>query len=165
MGLSDYESLKGRLLLTTALLTAGGSGVAAVAAGPDAAAPFAIGGLSGLLYQLLLQLGADAAVAQAAAATPSSVELPSSSPSSSAGSPNGMSAAVTSFSAAAARSRGARVPAGTMAPQFLAEPVSQENFQGRMLRVMGSAPFRLLVLSTAALFGIWLVQDGNKGEL
>lgn len=163
MGLSDYEALKARLLLTTALLTAGGSGIAAVTAGPDAAAPFAIGGLAGLLYQLLLQLGADAAVAQAATTSPGVVES-AGSPSSSAASSSTMSAAVTSFSAAAARSRGTRVPAGTMTPQFMAEPVSQENFQGRALRVMGGAPFRLLVLSTAALFGIWLVQDGSSGE-
>lgn len=163
MGMSDYESLKARLLLTTALLTAGGSGLAAVTAGLDAAVPFAIGGLAGLIYQLLLQLGADAAVAQAAATSPGSLEGTGSG--GNMGSGAGMSAAVTSFSAAAARSRGARVPAGTMTPQFLAEPVSQEDFQGRMLRVLGSSPFRLLVLSTAALFGIWLAQDGaTTGE-
>lgn len=156
MGLSDYEGLKSRLLLATALLTAGGSGIAAVTVGPDAAVPFAVGGLAGLLYQLLLQLGADAAVAQAAATSPGSFDAARSSGS-------GVSAAVTSFSAAAARSRGARVPAGTMAPQFMAEPVSQEGFQGRMLRVLGSAPFRLLLLSTAALLGIWLVQENTMG--
>ena len=164
MGLSDYEALKARLLLTTALLTAGGSGIAAAAAGPDAAAPFALGGLAGLLYQLLLQLGADAAVAQAASTSPGGVDS-AGSLSSTAPSSGTMSAAVTSFSAAAARSRGTRVPAVNMTPQFMAEPVSQEDFQGRTLRVMGSAPFRLLVLSTAALFGIWLVQGGNSGEL
>lgn len=163
MGMSDYESLKARLLLTTALLTAGGSGLAAATAGPDAAVPFAIGGLAGLIYQLLLQLGADAAVAQAAATSPGSLEGAGSGGNT--GSGAGMSAAVTSFSAAAARSRGARVPAGTMTPQFLAEPVSQEDFQGRMLRVLGSSPFRLLVLSTAALCGIWLAQGGaTTGE-
>jgi hypothetical protein len=66
MSLADYSALKTRLLLTTALLTLGGSGVAAIASGVDAAVPFAIGGMAGLLYQLLLQLGADAAVASAA---------------------------------------------------------------------------------------------------
>jgi hypothetical protein len=66
MSLADYSALKTRLLLTTALLTLGGSGVAAIASGVDAAVPFAIGGMAGLLYQLLLQLGADAAVATAA---------------------------------------------------------------------------------------------------
>jgi hypothetical protein len=66
MSLADYSALKSRLLLTTALLTLGGSGVAALASGIDAAVPFAIGGMAGLLYQLLLQLGADAAVATVA---------------------------------------------------------------------------------------------------
>eukprot|EP00882_Tetradesmus_deserticola_P003891 GHRQ01004115.1.p1 GENE.GHRQ01004115.1~~GHRQ01004115.1.p1 ORF type:complete len:298 (+),score=112.83 GHRQ01004115.1:1388-2281(+) len=66
MGLADYSALKSRLLGTTALLTLGGSGVAAVASGMDAAVPFALGGMAGLLYQLLLQLGVDAAVATAA---------------------------------------------------------------------------------------------------
>jgi hypothetical protein len=65
MSLADYSALKSRLLLTTALLTLGGSGVAAIASGVDAAVPFAIGGMAGLLYQLLLQLGADAAVGTA----------------------------------------------------------------------------------------------------
>ena len=51
-----------------------------------------------------------------------------------------------------------------MAPQFMSEPVSQDGSQGRLLRVLGSAPFRLLLLSTAALFGIWLVQQGSSGE-
>lgn len=162
--MSDYESLKARLLLTTALLTAGGSGVAAVTAGPDAAVPFAIGGLAGLMYQLLLQLGADAAVAQAATANPGSFQEGTANPSSITSSSAGVSAAVTSFSAAAARSRGTRVPAGTMAPKFLAKSASQESFQGRALRVVGSTPFRLLLLSTAALAGIWLVQSGDTGE-
>jgi hypothetical protein len=66
MSLADYSALKSRLLITTALLTLGGSGVAAVASGVEAAVPFAIGGMAGLLYQVLLQLGADAAVATAA---------------------------------------------------------------------------------------------------
>uniref|UniRef100_A0A383VRU7 DUF7755 domain-containing protein n=1 Tax=Tetradesmus obliquus TaxID=3088 RepID=A0A383VRU7_TETOB len=65
MSLADYSALKSRLLITTSLLTLGGSGVAAVASGVEAAVPFAIGGMAGLLYQLLLQLGADAAVATA----------------------------------------------------------------------------------------------------
>lgn len=169
MGLSDYENLKSRLLLTTALLTAGGSGIAAVTSGADAAIPFALGGVAGLVYQALLQVGADAAVAQAATASPSSLDSSGGasgtvSPSTGGSSGAGVSAAVTSFSAAAARSRGARVPAGTLAPQFMEEPVSQENFQGRVLRVLGSAPFRLLVLSTAGLCGIWLAQDGGGGN-
>jgi hypothetical protein len=162
MGLSDYESMKARLLVATALLTAGGSGVAALTAGPDAAVPFALGGMAGLMYQLLLQLGADAAVAQAAATSPGPVDSAPGSMTTT-GSSAGMSAAVSSFSAAAARSRGAQVPAGAMSPQFLAEPVSQGDIQGRLLRTMGSAPFRLLALSTAALAGIWLVQDGDTG--
>lgn len=164
MGLSDYESLKARLLLTTAVLTAGGSGIAALTAGPDAAVPFAVGGLAGIIYQLLLQLGADAAVAQAAASNPGAFDASTSN--SGSNSSAGVSAAVTSFSAAAARSRGGRVPAGTMAPHINMAPdsMSQEGTQGRLLRVFGSAPFRLLVLSTAALFGIWLVQDSSTGR-
>lgn len=67
LSMSDYSSLKSRLLLTTALLTLGGSGVAVLASGVDAAVPFALGGMAGLLYQLLLQVGADAAVGTAAA--------------------------------------------------------------------------------------------------
>jgi hypothetical protein len=51
-----------------------------------------------------------------------------------------------------------------MAPKFLAKSASQESFQGRALRVVGSTPFRLLLLSTAALAGIWLVQSGDTGE-
>ena len=67
-GLDEYADLKSRLLLATALLAGSGSCAAALAGGPAAAVPFAIGGAAGLLYQLLLQVGADAAVASAAAA-------------------------------------------------------------------------------------------------
>lgn len=67
MSMSSYSELKHRLLLATALLTAGGSGLAAVASGVDAAIPFALGGLAGLLYQFLLQVGTDAMVASAGA--------------------------------------------------------------------------------------------------
>lgn len=66
--MAEYGQLKGRVLVTTALLTLAGSGVAALASGADAAVPFALGGAAGLLYQMLLQLGADAAVAGAATA-------------------------------------------------------------------------------------------------
>ncbi|GBF87634.1 hypothetical protein Rsub_00345 [Raphidocelis subcapitata] len=66
--LSDYSDLKQRLLLATALLAAGGSGIAALASGPAAAVPFALGGCAGLAYQYLLQVGADTAVASAAVA-------------------------------------------------------------------------------------------------
>lgn len=65
VSMHGYADLKKRLLLATALLTLGGSGVAAAASGTDAAVPFALGGLAGLLYQYMLQLGADAAVASA----------------------------------------------------------------------------------------------------
>lgn len=67
MSLSSYGQLKQRLLLATALLTAGGSGLAAAASGVDAAIPFALGGLAGLLYLFTLQAGTDAMVASAAA--------------------------------------------------------------------------------------------------
>ena len=69
-GLGEYADLKGRLLLATALLAAGGSGAAALAGGAAAAVPFALGGAAGVLYQFLLQLGADAAISSAAAAAP-----------------------------------------------------------------------------------------------
>ncbi|KAF6257027.1 hypothetical protein COO60DRAFT_1526268 [Scenedesmus sp. NREL 46B-D3] len=67
MSLADYSALKSRLLVTTALLTLGGSGIATLASGVDAAVPFAVGGAAGFLYQLLLQLGADAAHGRGAA--------------------------------------------------------------------------------------------------
>lgn len=66
--MSDYKDMKQRLLVATALLTAGGSGIAALASGPAAAVPFALGGCAGLLYQYLLQVGADAAVASSTGA-------------------------------------------------------------------------------------------------
>lgn len=154
LSMVDYETMKLRLLMTTALLTAGGSGVAALAAGADAAVPFAIGGVAGLLYQWLLQLGADAAVAQAAAAAGSS---PSSSGSGS------VAAAVSSFSAAAARSRGTRVPAAPVAPAFGMEAAAEQQpgFQDRMLGVFGSSAFRLLLLTGAAVAAVSALQDGS----
>jgi hypothetical protein len=59
VGSAEYGALKDRLLLTTAAMGAGGSALAAALAGPDVALPFAIGGAAGLLYQWLLQQGAD----------------------------------------------------------------------------------------------------------
>jgi len=66
MSLSEYSSMKQRLLMTTLLLTISGSGVAALAAGLDAAAPFALGGLVGVVYQWMLQQGVDSLVARTA---------------------------------------------------------------------------------------------------
>ena len=45
LDLEAYERLKGRLLSTTAALAVGGSAVAGVASGPNAAFAFAVGGL------------------------------------------------------------------------------------------------------------------------
>lgn len=67
MGLNEYVELKQRLLLLTAALTVGGSSVAALASGMEAAVPFALGGLAGLVYQYLLQLGVEAALPVSAA--------------------------------------------------------------------------------------------------
>ncbi|KAF8059173.1 hypothetical protein HT031_005345 [Scenedesmus sp. PABB004] len=88
LSLSDYGELKSRLLLTTALLTLGGSGVAALASGVHAALPFALGGVAGLLYQLLLQVGADAAVG--GAASPGAAPAPAPAPGGAQGLPGRM---------------------------------------------------------------------------
>jgi hypothetical protein len=58
--LQRYSNLKARVLAGAASLTALGTAVAAAAAGPGLAVPFAFGGSSGVLYQYLLQRRVDA---------------------------------------------------------------------------------------------------------
>ena len=48
-GLRQYTTLKGQMLLATALLVTLGSGVAFAAGGTPLALPFALGGASGML--------------------------------------------------------------------------------------------------------------------
>lgn len=59
-GMKGYLHLKAQLLYATALLVVTGSVGAYALDGLHAALPFALGGLGGVLYQLLLQQGADA---------------------------------------------------------------------------------------------------------
>lgn len=54
MSLDQYESLKGRLLSTTAVFAISGTGVAGLAGGADAALPFALGGIAGALAWLCI---------------------------------------------------------------------------------------------------------------
>ncbi len=63
-GMEDYSGLKQRSLLLAAALTLSGSVIASVlsGAGIQGGLPFAVGGAAGLLYQVLLQAGAEAAV-------------------------------------------------------------------------------------------------------
>lgn len=154
LSMVDYQTMKLKLLMTTALLTAGGSGVAALTSGADAAVPFALGGAAGLLYQWLLQLGADAAVAQAVAGAGGASS-----------STSNVAAAVSSFSAAAARSRGARVPAGPVASPLVTEQpaAGQEAFKDRLLQVLGSSAFRLLLLSSAIVVAVSSLQEVGPG--
>ena len=65
-GLRQYTTLKGQMLLATALLVTLGSGVAFAAGGTPLALPFALGGASGMLYSWLLQQGVDGTVGGAA---------------------------------------------------------------------------------------------------
>lgn len=68
-GMSEYETFKNALLTRTAVFTAIGTTVAAIAAGLDAAVPFATGGTVGILYQWLLQLYVDSIVPSTAMQT------------------------------------------------------------------------------------------------
>eukprot|EP00879_Flechtneria_rotunda_P005442 GHRR01005735.1.p1 GENE.GHRR01005735.1~~GHRR01005735.1.p1 ORF type:complete len:405 (+),score=150.85 GHRR01005735.1:874-2088(+) len=151
ISLADYGGLKARLLLITSLLTVGGSGVAAAAAGTDAAVPFAIGGMAGLVYQLLLQLGVDAAVSNVSAAASSST-----------------AAAVSAYSAAAARSSSGgsgNIKAGSAAGPFLGGSTNIDEpagIQDRMLNLAGSPALRLGLLTAAALAAVWAIQDPSS---
>jgi len=60
LGMFDYDAYKGRLTVTTAALVSIGTVSATLAYGWDAAAPFAVGGLAGLIYLVLLQRSVDA---------------------------------------------------------------------------------------------------------
>jgi len=137
--MEDYGDLKSRLLLTTALLTVGGSGVAAIASGMDAAVPFALGGVLGLLYQLLLQFGADAALSSAAYSTSSA-------------------AAFDAYAAAAARSSGT-VNEDTGRSTESTSPAHLSHSNSRLLRIVGSSAVRLLLLVTAAFSAVLALQD------
>eukprot|EP00878_Enallax_costatus_P015731 GHUV01016482.1.p2 GENE.GHUV01016482.1~~GHUV01016482.1.p2 ORF type:complete len:171 (+),score=80.62 GHUV01016482.1:1567-2079(+) len=150
MSMSEYGSLKARLLATTALLTLGGSGVAALASGLDAAVPFALGGCAGLLYQLLLQLGADAAVGSAAAVAGSASSISS------------VNAAVDAYKAAAARSSRNTATGTAPAPVIADTAAAADGVKGRMLKVLGSSAVRLALVTSAALVAVWAVQE-NPG--
>lgn len=146
--MSEYGGLKARLLATTALLTLGGSGVAALASGLDAAVPFAVGGFAGLMYQLLLQLGADAAVNSAAAAR-------------SASSISSVNAAVDAYKAAAARSSRSSVAGSAPAPVIADSTAAADGFKGGMLAVLGSSAVRLALVTSAALATVWAVHESS----
>ncbi|PRW45591.1 lipase PLAT LH2 family [Chlorella sorokiniana] len=59
LNMEQYTSLKGQLLAATAVLVGLGSALAYAAGGRDLALPFALGGVSGMLYQYMLQAAAD----------------------------------------------------------------------------------------------------------
>jgi hypothetical protein len=59
MNLSEYDDLKQRMIVNAGVLTMAGTVAIAVAAGLDAAGSFALGGLVGIIYQLMLQQGVD----------------------------------------------------------------------------------------------------------
>jgi len=62
---NDYQKLKQQILVNTALITAGGGALAGLVAGfEDGTIPFALGGMTGLVYQWLLQQGVDGIGAQ-----------------------------------------------------------------------------------------------------
>jgi len=143
--MEDYGDLKSRLLLTTALLTVGGSGVAAIASGMDAAVPFALGGVLGLLYQLLLQFGADAALSSAAYSTSSA-------------------AAFDAYAAAAARSSGTVNEDTGRSTESTSPALDLSHSNSRLLRIVGSSAVRLLLLVTAAFAAVWALQD-RSGRL
>lgn len=107
--MTEYTELKQRLLMITALLTMGGSGIAALAVGVDAAIPFAVGGMAGVIYQFLLQIGVDAAV------------------------PNSIYHKVS----------------GT------------EKLLATMNGILGSASFRLAMVTVAGLVAAWCVQEST----
>lgn len=137
--MSDYKDMKQRLLVATALLTAGGSGIAALASGPAAAVPFALGGCAGLLYQYLLQVGADAAVSTAAAAAGNLAA---------AGPPTAAGVAAAAAAAAVASSTGAGGPPAA-APRADDGPL-EISWRGAR-RALGSGAFRVALLALSAL--------------
>jgi len=136
IGMSDYSDMKGRLLLLTALLTVGGSGIAGLWHGLEAAIPFALGGMAGLAYQFLLQLGADAAVP---------------------------SAATSSFSAANFRAKGngssSSAAAGVGGE---AGVVMEASFEQRVKGILGSTALRLVLVTVFGLAAAWSLQ-GRDG--
>ncbi|KAI8473164.1 MAG: hypothetical protein J3K34DRAFT_519180 [Monoraphidium minutum] len=123
-GLSEYSDLKQRLLLATALLTAGGSGIAALASGAAAAVPFALGGCAGLVYQYLLQVGADSAVPPPAAGDAAAAQQP----------PTAASTAAAAAAAGPAPANGA----------------ADISWRGAR-QALGSGAFRVALLALAAL--------------
>lgn len=144
--MADYGSLKARLLIFTALLTLGGSGLVAAASGVEAAVPFALGGAAGLLYQLLLQFGADAAVNSAAAAA-ASKQADSSN-------------AEDAYKAAAARSSGITASASSE-HHVVSHTASPMN---SVVRVLGNTSVRLALLTSASLAAVWALQDSTGEE-
>lgn len=140
MGMADYSDMKGRLLLLTALLTVGGSGIAGLWHGVEAAIPFALGGMAGLVYQFLLQLGADAAV-PAAAVTYSST---------------GGGAGLMRGGSGGEDRQGAGVDVGTL----------EERVSGHVRGLLGNTALRLVVVTMCALVAAWSIQntDGGAGE-
>jgi hypothetical protein len=145
LSLADYSHLKVRLLLTTALLTLGGSGIAAVWQGLDAAIPFAVGGTAGLVYQLLLQLGADAAVPAA---------VVSGGPAGAA-SPSGASSNLSSKETAAAGGAGASGAA--IGGAF-------GSLEQRVGAVLGNAAVRLALVTMFAVTAAYGLQTAPEGE-
>lgn len=144
--MADYGSLKARLLIFTALLTLGGSGLVAAASGVEAAVPFALGGAAGLLYQLLLQFGADAAVNSAAATA--------------AGKQADSSNAEDAYKAAAARSSGITASASSE-HHVVSHTASPMN---SVVRVLGNTSVRLALLTSASLAAVWALQDSTGEE-
>jgi hypothetical protein len=139
IGMSDYSDMKGRLLLLTALLTVGGSGIAGLWHGLEAAIPFALGGMAGIAYQFLLQLGADAALPSAAASSYNAASLRAKG-SSSSGAPAG----------------GGGAAAGDMA-------VGMGSFEQRVKGILGSTALRLALVTVFGLAAAWGLQS-RDGE-
>lgn len=59
VNMQEYEKLKSKLLLTTATLASGGSAGVLAFGGTELAVPFAMGGLAGVVYQIILQKNVD----------------------------------------------------------------------------------------------------------
>lgn len=68
--MQQYSTLKGQLLAVTGALVTLGTGATFVAAGPELALPFALGGTSSLAYQYLLQRRVDGVAASTAPLDP-----------------------------------------------------------------------------------------------
>jgi hypothetical protein len=124
-GMDGYSRLRGRVTAATAVLAATGSFIAGLVGGVDAAAPFALGGLAGLGYWALLQLGV------AAALPPEGAALEAAAVGGGGGGGEGGSEAATARSAS---------------PSPTARPTGSP-----LIRFLGSGPFRVAAVGAVAV--------------